>query len=230
MKLKISQLKKYKLIKYHLLKYQIYLSSELGNKKSSSFLLEKIEIHLKQSLKIIYEYHIKQKKILFIGLPILNKIFINDIFKSTSHIFMSEATWINGLLSNTKYVKKHNQNLTNIELKRFFNSLNTKPDLIILFNTKNDFKIIKEINKLKIPIIRFNNLNEKKYDKILYNVYGNYTKLFKIRLNIYTLLLYSILKIKKKRYKSYIPNITFNNFYNKQLLIFNQSKYKTSRW
>ena len=59
---------------------------------------------------------------------------------------------------------------------------------------------------------------------------GNYSKLIETRLNVYNLLLYSILKIKTKRYKSYIPNIMFNNFYNKHLLIFNQSKYKTFRW
>ena len=212
-----------------MLKYQIYLSSESNNLKLINFLLERIEMYFKQSLKIIYEYHIKQKKILFVGFPIFNNFFIKDISKNTSHIFISETAWVNGILSNTKYVKKHHKNLSNIELKRFLSTLNASPDLIVLFNTKNNYKIIKEINTLKIPIILFNHHIKKKHEKILYNVSGNYSKLIKIRLNIYNLLLYSILKIRIKRYKSYIPNIMFNNFYNKHLLIFKQSKYKTIR-
>jgi len=230
MKLKFITSKKYKLIKYYLLKYQIYSSSKKTDTKLVNFLIERIEMYFKQSLKIIYEYHIKQKKILFVGFPVLNNFFIKNISKNTSHIFISENTWINGILSNTKYVKKHNQNLSNIELKQFLNTLNNKPDLIVFFNTKHNYKIIKEINNLKLPIIIFNYSIKKKHEKVLYNVLGNYSKLIETRLNVYNLLLYSILKIKTKRYKSYIPNIMFNNFYNKHLLIFNQSKYKTFRW
>ena len=108
--------------------------------------------------------------------------------------------------------------------------MGNRPDLIVFFNNKNNYKIIKEINNLKIPIIIFNYSTTKKHAKISYNVLGNYSKLIKVRLNIYNLLLYSILKIKTKRYKSYIPNIMFNTFYNKHLLIFNQLKYKTPKW
>jgi len=227
MKLEFVSSKKYKLIKYYLLKYQIYSSSESKNAKLINLLLERMEMYFKQSLKIIYEYHIKQKKILFVGVPVFNNFFIKDVSKNTSHIFISETAWIDGILSNTKYVKKHNKNLSNIELKRFLDTLNVSPDLIVLFNTKNTYKIIKEINNLKIPIILFNSHEKKKSEKILYNVSGNYSKLIKTRLNVYNLLLYSILKTKIKRYKSYIPNIMFNRFYNKYLLIFKQSKYKT---
>jgi len=230
MKLKFSSSKKYKLIEYYLLKYQIYSSSKDSNKKFINFLLEQIEMYFKQSLKIIYEYHIKQKKILFIGFPVPNIFFSKYISENTSHIFISETAWVNGILSNTKYVKKHNKNLSNIELKQFLNTLGNRPDLIVFFNNKNNYKIIKEINNLKIPIIIFNYSTTKKHAKISYNVLGNYSKLIKVRLNIYNLLLYSILKIKTKRYKSYIPDIMFNTFYNKHLLIFNQLKYKTPKW
>ena len=224
MKLKTISLKKYKLIKYYLLKYQIY-QNNTNNKVLFNVLLENIEIHFKKSLKIIYEYHIKKKKILFIGFPVNNISLLFSIIKNTSHIFISNKTWINGILSNTKYVKKHNKILSNTELKNFLFNSYQNPDLIVIFSLKNNSKIIKEINKLKIPIINFNYKKQKK-ENILYRVLGNYTKLLKIRLNIYTLLLYSILKIKQKRYNSYIPNILFNKFYNKNLLTFNQSKYK----
>ena len=75
MKLEFSSSKKYKLIEYYLLKYQIYSSGKGSNKKFINFLLEQIEMYFKQSLKIIYEYHIKQKKILFIGFPVSNSFF-----------------------------------------------------------------------------------------------------------------------------------------------------------
>lgn len=230
MKLISDSSQKYKLIKYYLLKYQVYLNTKNSNKNSVNILIEAIEMYFKQSLKIIYEYHVKQKKILFIGFPINSQILTNDILKTTSHSFMSENVWINGILSNIKYVKKHNKNLSNIEIKRVLNDLHNRPDLVVLFNTKNNYQIIKEINNLKIPIISFNYSIKKKHEKILYNVSGNYSKLLQSRLNMYSVLLYSILKIKIKRYKSYIPNIVFNKFYNKQLLIFKQSKYKTRRW
>lgn len=62
MKLISDSSKKYKLIKYYLLKYQIYLNTKNSNKNSINILIETIELYFKQSLKIIYEYHIKQKK------------------------------------------------------------------------------------------------------------------------------------------------------------------------
>lgn len=81
--------------------------------------------------------------------------------------------WVNGLLSNTNSLiyylnskrlsnisKKNNlllfQNLNNlIELKKL-------PDLIVVFSTEENLQLINESNRLKIPIIAFNNNSNSK--------------------------------------------------------------------
>ena len=51
-----------------------------------------------------------------------------------------------------------------------FSKLNSKPDLILIFNSDNEDLIIKESYKSKIPVIKFNsNFNLK--NKNLFNLY-----------------------------------------------------------
>ena len=81
----------YKLFKYNLLRLQIYSNeSSVGNNSFSNSILEQIEIHLKQILKIIFEYHIYQFKILFIGFPVVSKMKQIKLIHFTNHDFISE--------------------------------------------------------------------------------------------------------------------------------------------
>ena len=62
MKLNRIYFKKNKLLKLHILKYQIYLTTINSLNNKIVLTLENIEIYLKKSLKLIYEYHSKKKK------------------------------------------------------------------------------------------------------------------------------------------------------------------------
>ena len=200
MKLIKTNLKKSKLLKLYILKYQIYLTNIYNFNNKINLTLENIEVYLKKSLKLIYEYHSKKKKILFIGFSFPNNKLIFDIQNSTNHKFISENNWSNGLLSNNN---------------------NKLPKLIVIFNSKYKTNIIKESINLKIPIICFGNLSKIYLKKSIYIIPGNYKKL--ISFNIFSLLLFSILKIKQKNI--FIPKILTKKNFNKKKLLFQQSKY-----
>ena len=93
MKTQKGKYQKYKLFKYTVLKLQIYSNKPLLNALGfSNSLLEQIEAYLKQMLKIIYEYHVHQFKILFIGFPIISKIKQKKLLNFTNHNFISEKS------------------------------------------------------------------------------------------------------------------------------------------
>ena len=71
MKLKKIKQKKYKLLKLHLLKSQVYKNNRNDNSfdEQVNKSLEQTELHLKKALKVIYECHLNNFKILFVGLP-----------------------------------------------------------------------------------------------------------------------------------------------------------------
>ena len=93
--MKTSRIKNqnYKLFKYNLLKLQIYSNQPtfVINNFSNS-MLEQIESYLKQVLKIIFEYHVWQFKILFIGFPVVCKIKHMKLLHFTNHNFISEKS------------------------------------------------------------------------------------------------------------------------------------------
>ena len=79
MKLKKIKLKTRQLLQFHAIKTRIY---EQKLKKKSLDILPEIDIELvllklKQTIQIIYKFHKKQKKILFIGVPELIEKKIN---------------------------------------------------------------------------------------------------------------------------------------------------------
>lgn len=89
--MKIINIKKYKLFKYNLLKLQLYKHTDSSNIFSQS-VLEQTEISLKQLLKIIYEYHVNNSKILFIGFPIMFKKQQIKLVNLTNHDFISQKS------------------------------------------------------------------------------------------------------------------------------------------
>ena len=69
------QIRNYKLFKYNSLKVQIYskqFQKDILN--NSDYVLEWIEAYLKQALRIIFEYHKHQLKILFVSFPVVSKL------------------------------------------------------------------------------------------------------------------------------------------------------------
>lgn len=225
MKLKTTSIKKYKLLKFYLLKYQLYTKTLYDNLNFSQlqYLIENIETHLKKILQLIYKYHVNNKKILFIGFPVPQNSFLYNIINKTQHMFISNNNWVNGLLTNKKSLKKHfKSKFIDKSFKQM--TITTKnPDLVVIFSLNDMKNPLKELNDMKIPIIVFNNYSRTELKKITYNVPGNFRKIINLRINIFNLLIYSILKINQK-----VKFFNRSNFHKTmpKKLIFQQSKYK----
>jgi len=194
----------YKLFRYNLLKLQIY-----SNKPSfetvpfSKNILEQVEAYLKQVLKIIYEYHVHQFKILFIGFPAVCKMKRLKLIHFTNHNFISEKSWISGIFRNRfsilTYLKLIQSQSFSKSLKLLL-SIKTKPHLVVIFNQKVEINTINEFYKAGIPILSFN-WNSLNAFKIIYKALGNYSFIEKNMKFTFFFLLYSLLKkapLKKK--------------------------------
>ena len=155
MKIKKVKIKKYPLFKLYLLKYN--KSNMFFNNKHFSELFYTLEVELKYLLRLIFEYHISNKKILFIGL--------NNKFTILKHnIFLPKALLGNDLLSSKTYS---------------INLANNPPKLIVIFNSvSSDFNFIKSVVRLNIPIILFG------YDYYISKKLNNKSKIFKFGLNL----------------------------------------------
>jgi hypothetical protein len=91
MKINFTKTRNYRLFKYNLLKLQIYSNEPVHDFSTmSNHTLEQIEAYLKQGLKIIFEYHRRQFKILFIGFPIVSKLKQMKLIHFTNHNFILE--------------------------------------------------------------------------------------------------------------------------------------------
>jgi hypothetical protein len=105
MKLKHIRVKKYKLMRLYLAKYEAY-----KQKGSTSFIsdsvLDRLEIGLKKVLFIIYQYHIYNRRILFIGLPHSTDKKFLDVLSKSNHIFVPRFGWKRGLLGNRDSLSK----------------------------------------------------------------------------------------------------------------------------
>ena len=150
----------YKLFKYNLLKLQIYSNQPafVINNFSNS-MLEQIESYLKQVLKIIFEYHVWQFKILFIGFPVVCKIKHMKLLHFTNHNFISEKSWVSGFFRNRfsilTYLKLIQSQSVSKSLKLLL-TIKSKPHLVVIFNQKVELNTINEFYKAGIPILSFN--------------------------------------------------------------------------
>jgi len=185
--------KKYKLFKYNLLKLQIY------SKHSHEFtndLLEFLESHLKQTLKIIYEYHINHCRILFVGFPFTSETSQLKFIHNINHSFISEKSWISGVFRNRfsilSYLKFSQSQNTSKNIMSLL-SVKTKPHLVVLFNQNLETIVINEFYKAKIPILSFG-CSSSTDSKITYKIPGNLNFYKKNLQTIYFFLFYSLLK------------------------------------
>jgi len=187
MKLKKIRIKKYKLMRLYLIKYEAYI-------KDSSFMfvsdsiLDRLEIGFKKALFIIYQYHVFNKKILFIGLPYSRNQKILRVFLNSNHIFMPRSVWQPGFISNKDLGSKNSKKKGDFQKKL---ELKENPSLVVIFNEDQLSNIVSEILKLSIPIIYFGN-SIKGFEGISYFIKGNFVK--KKMKNFFQFLMYSILK------------------------------------
>jgi len=206
----------YKLFKYNLLKLQIYSNKpSFDTVNFSNNILEQIEAYLKQVLKIIFEYHVCQFRILFIGFPVVSKMKQMKLIHFTNHDFISEKSWISGIFRNRFSILTY---LRLIQSQNFSKSLKllltvkTKPHLVVIFNQKIESSMINEFYKAGIPILSFN-WNFLNSYKIAYKTLGSFNFVERnIKLTFfflfYSLLKKTPLKKRKKLWQQPLPSKT----------------------
>lgn len=176
MKIKQKRIEHKQILELQLLKSRVY---EQYNKKSNSLdniSLTKILIDFKKVLKIIFKYHKKNKKILFVG--ITPSTLMKKINRTTNHIALPAEFKLKGFLSNN--LKLKNQHIliktNNLHL---LPKMNTKPDLIVMFNRlDSNNSILAESYLAKIPMITFGERQKKYSNFYSYHVPGNLEFLF----------------------------------------------------
>jgi len=162
---------KHKLITFQIIKSKIY-------KKEIAY--SNVKLDFKKIAKIIYEYHICDKSILFLNFPVFIKKEIDNLIIKTKHFCVINEDWSNGMLTNQKFSKIKN-----------------KIDLILIFNRKFNFHLqnIKEINSFRVPVIIINNQFQKEVLDCDYNISGNFNFFEKCFVNnLFLGILKSILK------------------------------------
>lgn len=165
-----------------------------NNNNCLKFNFENIICRLKKGLHIVYKYHIKNKKILFISNKNLNiiKTKIKKLLKLTKHVFINEYMWFNNKIFNTQHsISNFSQKILQNNILNF----KTKNNLILMLNNQINKNIINENYKFKIPIVSLkNSLNIFNF-KLSYKIPGNFFfENKKIKNNFFFILLKVILK------------------------------------
>jgi len=151
-----------------------------------TFDLDQTTHMIKKSVKLISKIHHLNGKILFVGLPEVgqNKLIKSFVFKN--HSYISDQSWVNGVLTNghglfvyKKTFLNHFRSKNEKE-KRFFYekfggilNLNTKPDLLVVYNHSRSLDALHEATKMNIPVISFINSGNNP-EKVDYPVTGNF--------------------------------------------------------
>jgi len=144
----------------------------------NNFRIEEITLRLKQVFNIIYKYHINKKRILFV---IPDNFFYNSkilkFFNKTPHIYISESTWHNGVISNQFALLKTRQKnqKTHKIIFSLLSKLKKHIDLVIVYDkTKTEIIRNELYATLPVPIIsinsQLNQVNNRVYD---YKIPGN---------------------------------------------------------
>ena len=98
--MKLRKLEFKQILKLHLLKHKTYEQPLVKNNDKNlvtDLTLNETIFNLKKALQIIFQYHTKNKRILFIGVPTKLESKIN---KTTNHVAIPQDLNIQGLISN----------------------------------------------------------------------------------------------------------------------------------
>src|SRR5210317_2111484 len=100
--MKIKQVKpkyKNKLIKLQILKSQIY-RKDIYLKFNQKIDKNKIQLYIKKIIHIIYEFHVNNKRILFLNFPKQIEKKITKNLTENQHIFVANENLLNGIIIN----------------------------------------------------------------------------------------------------------------------------------
>ena len=136
------------------------INSKFFNKETISEIVnvDQIKYQLKKALKIIYKFHVNDKKILFIGK--VDERILQQL-KTSKHMWFNQSNKTEGFITNNSF------NLRKKENKNNYN-------LIVILSSDNNENIIKEGYSAKIPTIQINtqlNIFEYKCD---YKIPGSF--------------------------------------------------------
>lgn len=126
--------------------------------KKKSFLAnstpKSVEILLSKIANVIFQYHLWNKKILFLGFPYQFK----KVLIGTKHMVIPEFMWFSGILSNKNALRHYTKLKTKIPKNMFKLALKStkKADLIIIYGSINNSIAIKESYLSNVPIIMIN--------------------------------------------------------------------------
>lgn len=175
-------MKIYKLNKKNLLDKNLFELKLIKNKIYN----ERILI-VKKILKLIYKFHTKNGKLLFLGTNKKINFFIYFLKACTIHSYIPEKIWLNGIFSNF-YVFKSFHLLTNNKSLTFLFNLKSQNFNLIIVCSKLKNEVLKSF---KTPIVflndnlknsyQFNFLNLIKSDKdvvyfLILNIISRHTK------------------------------------------------------
>lgn len=210
--MKIKKIKlnyKNKLTELQILKSRIY-------KKNDELKIDtnKIQLYLKKVIRIIYEFHITNKRILFLNFPKKFEKKITGNLKKNQHMFINNDNFLNGIISNQKislqqlnqlqkFIKSNSK--TKIPIKKFI-------DLIVIFNPGFELNSDKKLYVSQIPTITINeSLNNNLNLKQNYKLIGNFKFIEKqINNNLFLSIIKVILRntvFKKQNNNFYKQNI-----------------------
>jgi ribosomal protein S2 len=155
--LKINQ----KLLELYLIKLRTYEQYDKKVKDVTNVSISQTLINFKKTLRIIYKFHKKNKRILFLG---FNGIIFKKINKETNHVALPSKIKLQGIIFNKL---KLNEKISLLKLKTF-------PNLIVIFNEiTNNNSILTESFKYKIPTITFGKNTNRNNNMFLYNIPAN---------------------------------------------------------
>jgi hypothetical protein len=164
-----------------------------------------IASQIKKVLRVIYQYHINKKRILFIGNPLYVNAKLARMLKKTKHVFIPRGAWVAGHIAD-RFARATQMTHKKSKIKLFsIRNLKKKSHLVVIIDRSLDFVALKEHHSAKIPIVALND-NTK-----MFNETGTYkvsAKLAYLRSELAELLFYSLLvsvfkKAGRKNYKYY---------------------------
>ena len=174
--MKIDKITTYKtkILKLKLIKTKVY------KKSHNNFInIEDIYSRIKKALHIIYNYHINNKKILFVGTSMQTYIIskFKKLFYNTKHTIIPEYAWVSGVLTNRRLSFKDslkNSNTINNKTSKTSLQLKKKSDLIVILDSFSSEKVSAEASIACIPTISLNYDFKLINNNLNYKIPGNF--------------------------------------------------------
>jgi hypothetical protein len=158
--------------------------------KDNLSVLLTVTSQIKKAFRVIYQYHINKKRIIFIGNPLYINKQLALMLKKTKHVFIPQSAWVAGHIAE-RFTRPTKMAHKKSKIKLFsLRALKKKSNLVVIANQYEDSIALNEHHSAKIPIITLNNVTGMLDETSEYKVSA---QLAYIRSEISELLFYSLL-------------------------------------